>query len=110
MPELPEVEALARGLRERARGRVADRAGVAEVSVLKTYAPPLEALAGAAVTGAGRHGKFLDLELAGDGGELHLVMHLARGGWLRWREELPEAPVRAGKGPLAFRLRFADGE
>jgi DNA-formamidopyrimidine glycosylase len=112
MPELPEVEALARGLRERARGRVADRGDVAEFSVLKTYEPPLEALQGAVVTGAGRHGKFLDLSLAaaGDGGDLHLVMHLARGGWLRWREGLPEGPVRAGKGPLAFRLRFADSE
>ena len=40
---------------------------------------------------------------------LHLITHLARGGWLRWREEMPAQPAKPGKGPLAFRLRFADG-
>ncbi len=115
MPELPEVEALAADLRERAVGRVIDRADVAEFSVLKTYDPPLAALRGAEVTGAARRGKFLDLAVApGDaagagGGALHLVIHLARAGWLRWRDELPPAPPRPGRGPLAFRVRFADG-
>ena len=61
MPELPEVEALAADLRERAVGRVIDRADVAEIAVLKTYDPPLSALSGAAITGTGRYGKFLDL-------------------------------------------------
>jgi formamidopyrimidine-DNA glycosylase len=111
VPELPEVEALARGLRERAAGRVIDRADPAEFSVLKTYDPPLTALGGATITTAGRYGKFLDLVAVNAGGEeLHLVMHLARAGWLRWRAELPAAPPRPGKGPLAFRLRLADGE
>jgi len=111
MPELPEVEALAADLRERAVGRVIGRADVAEFAVLKTYAPPLTALAGGTIVAAGRHGKFLDLsvEPAGGGPSLHLVTHLARAGWLRWRESLPEAPPRPGKGPLAFRLRFEDG-
>jgi formamidopyrimidine-DNA glycosylase len=111
VPELPEVESLAAGLRERAAGRVIDRADPAEFSVLKTYDPPLSALGGATVKTAARYGKFLDLVASNAGGsELHLVMHLARAGWLRWREGLPEAPPRPGKGPLAFRLRFADGE
>ena len=111
MPELPEVEALAADLRERGVGRVIERAEVTEFSVLKTYDPPLTALAGATITSAGRHGKFLDLGAtpAGDGQELHLIVHLARAGWLRWREDLPTAPPRPGKGPLAFRLRFDDG-
>ena len=105
MPELPEVESLAADLRERAVGRVVERADVAEFSVLKTYDPPLTALAGAAITGTARYGKFLDLTA----GRLHLITHLARAGWLRWREELPDAPAKPGKGPLAFRLRFTDG-
>jgi formamidopyrimidine-DNA glycosylase len=74
--------------------------------VLKTYDPPLSALHGKAITGITRHGKFLDL-IASDG--LHLITHLARAGWLRWREELPDKPARPGKGPLAFRLQFTDG-
>jgi formamidopyrimidine-DNA glycosylase len=111
VPELPEVESLAADLRERAVGRLIDRADVTEFSVLKTYDPPLTALHGARIIGAGRRGKFLDLACAqaDGGGTLHLVTHLARAGWLRWRDELPETPPRPGKGPLAFRLRFADG-
>ena len=118
MPELPEVQALVADLRERAAGRVIDRADAAEVSVLKTYDPPLTALRGLVVTSAQRYGKFLDLVTspAGDASNpaakapgLHLIVHLARAGWLRWRDSLPEQPPRPGRGPLAFRLRFCDG-
>ena len=111
MPELPEVEALAADLRERAVGRVIDQAFVTEFSVMKTYDPPLTALHGATLSGTSRRGKFLDLAAApADGGPpLHLVTHLAKAGWLRWRDELPEQPPRPGKGPLAFRLRLTDG-
>jgi formamidopyrimidine-DNA glycosylase len=111
VPELPEVEALAADLRERAVGQVVDQAFVAEFSVLKTYDPPLQALRGAAISGTARRGKFLDLTAtpADGGARLHLVTHLARAGWLRWREDVPEQPPRPGKGPLAFRLRFTGG-
>ncbi len=110
VPELPEVEALAADLRERAVGNQIDRADVAEFSVLKTYDPPLSALSGARVTGTSRRGKFLDLAAeSADGQALHLVTHLARAGWLRWRDSLPQTPPKPGKGPLAFRLRFTDG-
>jgi formamidopyrimidine-DNA glycosylase len=118
VPELPEVESLARFLRERADGHVIDRADSAAISVLKTYRPDLAALRGRVITDTQRHGKFLDLVAlpspgadAGqpDDGPLHLVIHLARAGWLRWRDNLPEAPPRPGKSPLGFRLRFTDG-
>ena len=105
------MESLAADLRERAAGRVIERADIAEFSVLKTYNPPLTALQGGAVTAISRHGKFLDLTVTPPGGgpPLHLITHLARAGWLRWRDSLPDGPPRPGKGPLAFRLRFADG-
>lgn len=106
MPELPEVEALARILAERAVGRQIARVHPAAVSVLKTYDPPLTDLEGRTVTAVRRHGKFLDLATDGP----HLVVHLARAGWLRWRDGLPEAPPRPGKGPLALRLRLAGPE
>src|SRR5207237_726282 len=48
------------------------------------------------------------LDLVTDQG-LHLIMHLARAGWLRWRDDLPTAPPKPGKSPLAFRLRLDDG-
>ncbi|HJY66790.1 MAG TPA: DNA-formamidopyrimidine glycosylase family protein [Streptosporangiaceae bacterium] len=106
MPELPEVESLAAFLREHAVGHTVARADAASFSVLKTFDPPLTALAGQVITGVGRHGKFLDLST--DQG-LHLITHLARAGWLRWRDDLPTAPPRPGKSPLAFRLRLDDG-
>ena len=105
MPELPEVEALAAFLRERAVGRVVARVDVPGIHVLKTYEPPPTALAGLEVTGATRHGKFLDVDVSG----LHLVTHLARAGWLQWREALPPAPPRPGKGPIGLRLHLDDG-
>ncbi|HEY2270448.1 MAG TPA: DNA-formamidopyrimidine glycosylase family protein [Streptosporangiaceae bacterium] len=106
MPELPEVESLAAFLREHATGHAIARADAASFTVLKTFDPPLTALTGHVITGTGRHGKFLDLTT--DQG-LHLIMHLARAGWLRWRDDLPSAPPKPGKSPLAFRLRLDDG-
>lgn len=105
MPELPEVEALAEFLRERAAGQVVAGVDVVAFQALKTVDPPIAALAGRTVTGASRHGKFLDLDCDG----LHLVTHLARGGWLRWRDDLAGAkPARPG--PLAVRVRLSPGE
>jgi formamidopyrimidine-DNA glycosylase len=106
VPELPEVEALAAFLRENAVGKVVTRVDLAAVQAIKTFDPPLSALAGLEVTGAGRHGKFLDLDVSG----LHLVVHLARAGWLHWRSGLPAAPPKPGKGPLAVRVHLEDGE
>lgn len=105
MPELPEVEALATFLRERAIGQVVARVDVATISVLKTYDPPVTALAGLTVTAVTRHGKFVDVDCDG----LHLVTHLARAGWLRWSDSLAPKPLKPGKGPLALRLHLASG-
>jgi len=58
------------------------------------------------VTGAGRHGKFLDVEIGGEIGDLHLIIHLARAGWLRWADTLSAVPPKPGKGPLAFRVHL----
>ncbi|MEO9139704.1 MAG: DNA-formamidopyrimidine glycosylase family protein [Jatrophihabitans sp.] len=110
MPELPEVEALAGFLRDRAVGRSIARADVAAINAVKTFEPPLSMLTGAFVVDATRHGKFLDLVVASEaaGEVLHLITHLSRAGWLHWRESLPPAPPRpGGKGPIAFRLHLA---
>src|ERR1035437_6100207 len=106
MPELPEVESLAAFLRGHAIGHAVARADAASFSVLKTFDPPLASLSGQMLTDVGRHGKFLDI--SSDQG-LHLIMHLARAGWLRWRDEQPATPPKPGKSPLAFRLTLDDG-
>jgi formamidopyrimidine-DNA glycosylase len=102
VPELPEVEALAHHLREHGVGRTVARVDVASLSVLKTASPPWTSLHGREVTGAGRHGKYLDLDCAG----LHLITHLARAGWLRWSDTMSAAPPKPGRGPLALRVHL----
>ena len=107
MPELPEVEALKDFLTEHLVGREIVRVLPVAVSVLKTYDPPLTAVEGREVTGIGRYGKFLDLRTA-DGP--HLITHLARAGWLHWKDRLPDGPPKPGRGPLALRVALETGE
>jgi formamidopyrimidine-DNA glycosylase len=43
-------------------------------------------------------------------GTLHLVVHLARAGWLHYREAFnASTPLKPGKGPIAVRVRLDDG-
>ena len=109
MPELPEVEALARFLDQRTTSTRIASLTLASLSALKTVQPSLTDLVGQRVHAVTRHGKFLDLATE-DG--LHLVWHLSRAGWVQWKDELPDGPVRPGKGPLALRVAFVndDGE
>jgi len=105
VPELPEVQALVTDLRGRLLGRTVDKLVLVSFAALKTFDPPVTALHGMPVVSVDRHGKYLDMGI----GELHLLVHLARAGWLRWRESAPN-PVRpGGKGPLAARLVLDDG-
>ena len=106
VPELPEVEALALDLRGRLTDRAIARVDIAAFSALKTFDPPLSALYGALVEDVTRHGKFLDITASG----LHLVVHLSRAGWVRWRDEVPKLPPKPShKSPLAARVVLDDG-
>src|SRR4051812_48498069 len=52
-----------------------------------------------------RHGKFLDIEASG----IHFVLHLARAGWVRWRDEVPTIPPKPStKSTLALRVVLDD--
>jgi formamidopyrimidine-DNA glycosylase len=106
MPELPEVESLAKFLDEQATGRTVEKVEVAAISALKTFDPPVDALIGKEVRGCTRRGKYLQLRVE----ELWLVLHLARGGWVKWHDVMkPSKPTRPGKGPLALRVRLSGG-
>ena len=105
MPELPEVEALAEHLRRHAIGARIERVDVASLSALKTFEPPITELNGRTVTAAHRWGKYLGLQT----GDLYLITHLSRAGWLRWSNKLSAAPLRPGKGPIALRIHLGGG-
>ncbi|MDT5091047.1 MAG: formamidopyrimidine-DNA glycosylase [Mycobacterium sp.] len=102
MPELPEVEALADHLRRHAVGLTIGRVDVSAFSVLKTFDPAISVLHGQTVTGADRWGKYLGMDV----GDLHLITHLSRAGWLRWSDKLAAAPLKPGKGPIALRVHL----
>jgi formamidopyrimidine-DNA glycosylase len=106
VPELPEVEALAQDLRGRLAGRAVARVDIAAISALKTFDPPVTSLSGLFVDDVARRGKFLDISLSGT----HLVLHLARAGWVRWRDEVPALPPRPStKSTLAARVVLDNG-
>ena len=102
---MPEVDALVAFLRERAVGTVVAEIEVASISVLKTFDPPVTAFRGLTVTGVSRHGKFIDFDVDG----VHLVVHLARAGWLRWSDNLAQTRLKLGNGPIALRVRLDAG-
>ncbi len=119
MPELPEVTALAEALSARTAGLRVARFEVAAISALKTFDPPVSAVAGCDVLGVSRLGKHLVLELVDPEGEpLYVVIHLSRAGWARWRDDPPAAPAPFGRrgggrgagSALAVRIVFAAGE
>ena len=105
MPEMPEVQGLVDFLRERVTGLTITRVSVANIAALKTYDPPVDALKGAEVTGAARHGKFLDLSTTVPrtppmpAPRPHLIFHLAKAGWLRWYDHLPATDHPTGEDP-----------
>lgn len=84
MPELPEIETLARELKPQIVGRVLSQLDVTHEAILKTPAPLLKkSLEGKKILGVGRLGKFLSV--AWDQG-VRLWFHLGMTGQLGWGE------------------------
>jgi formamidopyrimidine-DNA glycosylase len=100
------VTALVADLGARLIGREIKRLDILSFSALKTFEVSVDALVGEKFTSAYRHGKFLDF---GVGDDLHLVLHLARAGWIRWRDSAPQPSKALGRGPLTARLILDDG-
>lgn len=105
MPELPEVASLVEFLAGRATGHAITKVRVGAIAALKTFDPPIDALEGRSIVAVRRKGKFLLFDTGG----IWLVVHLARGGWLRWSEAVPQTPIKPNKSPLALRVVLDDG-
>jgi formamidopyrimidine-DNA glycosylase len=80
VPELPEVEITARRLDAALRGARIESARAPGINALKTFDPPLSALAGRTIEGVGRRGKQLVVEISG---ELVVLVHLMSAGRLQ---------------------------
>ncbi|WP_111765634.1 DNA-formamidopyrimidine glycosylase family protein [Nakamurella deserti] len=110
MPELPEITALGAFLTEHAADDPIAFVQPAAMGLLATVQPPIGALVGGTITAVGRHGKFLDITVTGGASPepLHLILHLARAGWLRWSDAMSTAMIKLG-GPIALRVRLTSG-
>jgi len=87
MPELPDVEVYCEALGERVVGQRLERVAVRSPFLLRSTAPPLEAVAGKEVRAVRRVGKRIAIGLEGD---LWLVLHLMIAGRLHWRGAEPK--------------------
>ncbi len=103
MPELPEVEMTARLLHERLAGARIESALAPGINALKTFDPPLEALAGSSVLAIRRRGKHLILD--SDAG-LSLLVHLMSAGRLQLYETRASPRDRISR--LLVRLRTGE--
>jgi formamidopyrimidine-DNA glycosylase len=82
MPELPDVEVYVEALRERLTGHRLERVSIRGPFLLRTVAPPLDALHGRAVTDVRRAGKRIAIGFDND---LWLAIHLMIAGRLHWQ-------------------------
>jgi formamidopyrimidine-DNA glycosylase len=98
MPELPEMEIVARRLDAVLPGETVESALAPGINALKTFDPPLHALEGRAFTGVRRRGKLLMLEL----GELVVLLHLMSAGRLQLHPK--RASLRDKTSRLLLRL------
>ena len=103
MPELPEVEITARLLDGALRGATIESALAPGINALKTFEPPLAALAGDEITAVRRRGKHLILET--DGG-LAVLIHLMSAGRLQLYDK--RAGPRDRTSRLLLRLQTTD--
>ena len=101
MPELPEVEITARRLDAALAGAEVESALAPGVNVMKTFEPPLEALAGRRLTAIRRIGKMPVVEF----GDLALLIHLMSAGRLRIFGKRASPKDRASR----VLIRLADG-
>jgi formamidopyrimidine-DNA glycosylase len=97
MPELPDVELYRSALTARVSGQPIEAVRVGNPFVVRTYDPPIAAIAGRTVRGIRRLGKRLVFELDGT---LFIVVHLMIAGRLRWRDRGAAIPGKIGL--LAF--------
>ncbi len=101
MPELPEVEIVARRASAAMAGRTIDSLSVVGFNALRSLDPPPSELEGQTVTGVERRGKLLLLDTDS---EFLLLIHLMTGGGMTWK------PGKVNPRDRAMRvvIRFAD--
>jgi len=101
VPELPEVEIVVRRLNRALEGAVVESALAPGMVTMKTFDPPVDALAGRTFTGARRRGKYPIVEF----GDLTLLIHLMSAGRLRVFDKRASLKDKASR----VLIRLGDG-
>ena len=99
MPELPDITVYKEALERRVVGRALVSYDLRSPFVLRSVAPPLDALVDSRVTSIGRIGKRLVLEFERG---LFLVVHLMVAGRLRWLAPDKRLPGKIALADLNF--------
>ena len=95
MPELPDIIVYQEALARRVVGTRLERVRVTSPFLLRTVEPPLASVEGRTVSGVGRLGKRVVIEIEGG---LFLVIHLMIAGRLHWK---PAGAKMGGRRTLA---------
>ena len=99
MPELPDVCVYLEALERKIVGQPVERVQVASPFVLRSFDPPIDALAGRTVKGVRRIGKRIVLDM---GEELFAVIHLMIAGRLHWRGPGEKKKPQGGLATFSF--------
>ena len=103
MPELPEMEIVARRLDQALPGETIESALTPGLNALKTFDPPFSAIDGATFTGARRRGKLLLLDVDTPAhGPLTLLIHLMSAGRIQLFDKRASMKDRTSR--VLFRL------
>jgi formamidopyrimidine-DNA glycosylase len=98
MPELPELQALAERITDVYGGSVLRRVDGFQFSALKTVEPSPSDLAGLALEGVGRRGKYLIFEF----GALRVLVHLSQGGRIDFEDPPKTSKPRGAVARFVF--------
>jgi len=109
MPELPFIQVLVENLAREVEGRTITAVRVPSPAIVKTFDPPITALAGRRIDRVRRSGKVVVWDLSGD---LVLALHLMRDGRLqitRPRSGAGRIRIPSTPKPMALSLTLDDG-
>ncbi len=100
VPELPDIVVYLEALERRVVGETIQRFRVVSPSVMRTFDPPFDTVAGKQVVGLDRIGKRIVVALADD---LFMVIHLMIAGRLRWKDAVGASiPKKVGLAAWDF--------
>ena len=105
MPELPDITVYIEALESRVMGHTLERIQLNSPFLLRTAAPPINAIEGQEVSELRRLGKRICFGFAD---EMWLVLHLMIAGRLHWKNSTGPVPARFSKNHLAA-FRFDNG-